>query len=53
MIEQIPLLFKLDNGVMGRPADDRGKNRSLKSERAERILADAVDQLVRSACRIR
>ncbi|MNW17187.1 hypothetical protein D3C71_2162800 [compost metagenome] len=49
MIEQIPLIFKLDNRMVGGPSDDRSKDCPFEGERSKRTLADAVDKLVGSS----
>ena len=52
VVKQQPTALVLHDGMMGRPADHRGQNRALERERAARIVADRVDQLVRRAGRV-
>ncbi|MNE90684.1 hypothetical protein D3C80_1882260 [compost metagenome] len=52
MVEQVPFILKLDDGMVRGPADDRGKNGAFKRKRSKRAAADSIHQLMRRACRV-
>jgi len=53
MVEEVPFVPELNNGVMGRPADNRCQNRALELKWARRTFTRGIDDFVRRSGGVR